>query len=341
MRNPLSKHTHLEPLHGVLAPPLPSPGTCSFKLKPLTLPPPLPRLGAEALIHKCPQQQECAQIRAGQQSRIPVDELPTASSAATSIQKHFRGHVARRQFQERLIRVLQGIDPTLVPANQPSLARPQHLKQQQQQQQQQHQQQQHTVLQPPQLSLEALRTEVENIEHRAQGQQGQQQQQPRHGQQGEGSLASMDDALTMDVRKILKGPLPAGAVGCIAALVRRCKDLQAALATASEELAEARRAEQGLRQQNAGVIELSQMRIALEQERTLNKQLRQALAQLQHAVHGQQQAVRRPQSAGLSGFPIQGVTLDIEKWEDLRASASGTSFLLPTAPRHDTPVPAD
>eukprot|EP00967_Tisochrysis_lutea_P133766 scaffold235329_cov19-Tisochrysis_lutea.AAC.1 len=92
------------------------------------------------------------------------------------------------------------------------------------------------------------------------------------GQQGEGSHASAD-ALSLDVGRILKGPVPAGAVGCIAALVRgdesgspfwsltsvrRCKDLQAALVAASEELAEARRAEQGLRQQNAGVIELSQ-----------------------------------------------------------------------------------
>jgi len=44
--------------------------------------------------------------------------------------------------------------------------------------------------------------------------------------------------------------------------VRRCKELQAALLDATSELAEARKAEEGLRQQNAAVAELSQVRRA-------------------------------------------------------------------------------
>lgn len=55
------------------------------------------------------------------------------------------------------------------------------------------------------------------------------------------------------------------------------------LGESQRELAESQKAVAGLRQQNAAIAELSQMRTALEQERAANLQMWQMLAQVQQA----------------------------------------------------------
>ncbi|GFH13314.1 uncharacterized protein HaLaN_09172 [Haematococcus lacustris] len=70
----------------------------------------------------------------------------------------------------------------------------------------------------------------------------------------------MPDALEsadLELQRILQGSLPASSAAVIAALVRRCKQLQGALEEVVGRLEQSRLAEQGLRQENDKIAELS------------------------------------------------------------------------------------
>lgn len=71
-----------------------------------------------------------------------------------------------------------------------------------------------------------------------------------HGDQGEST----------DLHAILRDGYPASSARVVAALTRRCRELQDALVEATEQLEQAQLTIEGLRQGNAKVLELSQVR---------------------------------------------------------------------------------
>ncbi|KAL6760855.1 hypothetical protein V8C86DRAFT_2546377 [Haematococcus lacustris] len=229
------------------------------------------------------------------QLQLRAEELPLAAAAATTIQKNFRALAARKEVEGRLADILRGIDPGLDPSSLSSTA--------------QHHLSGVNAAGPPRrmgirASMEdlgmaaapgsagkggptlAMRRQVESIERRHQAAQEAGPPQPD-------ALESAD----LELQRILQGSLPASSAAVIAALVRRCKQLQGALEEVVGRLEQSRLAEQGLRQENDKIAELSEVRLELEEERAARSGLQAMVARLRHLLT-HQSAASSPTRAG-------------------------------------------
>ncbi|KAG2496985.1 hypothetical protein HYH03_004991 [Edaphochlamys debaryana] len=223
---------------------------------------------------------------------LAADELPKASEAATTIQKHIRGRQARKDFETHLRDILRGVDPALDPANMPEAARTQISNV-------------NTTGASRRLGLRTILGEKLGIEQDSGPPVGGaiserqadeaayfRKQVDRIGQR----IASHKDAgephpgdrsgdpLLRDVKDLLTGTYPASSAQVIAALVRRCRELQAALLEAVGELQEANLAITGLREANARLSDLSHVRGDLEATRHDNLRLAATVAKLRNVL---------------------------------------------------------
>ncbi|GIL90370.1 hypothetical protein Vretimale_18240 [Volvox reticuliferus] len=236
-------------------------------------------LGAE-------EQRRVAAAAAASKLTLAADELPQASEAATTIQKHIRGHLARKEFESNLRDILRGVDPSLDPAALPSAA-------------QSHISHVNSTGAPHRLGLRTLLGEVAGgpssstlSPEQADATAYYRRQVDRIGKR----LASHKDAgqphpddtsgdpLHRDVKELLSGSYPASSAQVIAALVRRCRELQAALLEAVGDLQQAQLTIQGLKDANAKVAELSNVRADLEASRQDNLRLVAMVAKLRTAL---------------------------------------------------------
>ncbi|GLC36530.1 hypothetical protein PLESTB_000158400 [Pleodorina starrii] len=283
---------------------------------------------------------------------LAADQLPQASEAATTIQKHVRGHKARKEFESHLRDILRGVDPSLDPAALPSAA-------------QSHISHVNATGAPRRLGLRSLLGEVVD---RAPGAGGgvtsglprdqaeaadyYRRQVDRIGQRmaahrDAGQPHPVDrsgDPLLADVKQLLSGSYPGSSAQVIAALVRRCRELQAALLEAVGELEQAQLSIQGLKETNARVSELSGVRADLEASRQDNLRLAATVAKLRTALAVQSaggapaarenpyvaawyrrayadQEWQRLPPGGPGGVALMdGPDTAVETWEDLRAA---------------------
>eukprot|EP00798_Chlamydomonas_sp_ICE-L_P017658 gene17658-24005_t len=271
--------------------------------------------------------------------KFSADQLPEANKAATAIQKHVRGNRARREYEEELRNILRGVDPSLDPSALPPSAK-----------QLLNNANQSLGGGRPTLSgsggafhkhpspeLLQYQKEVKMIEKRLLTVEG-----------------SGDSANVNELDAILKGSYAGGSAQVIAALVRRCKELQRALIQASEQLDNERLSNEGLRRNNMGVLELSNIHLELQQERAAKINLQQQVAKLRHLAlqqgeaggHGGAAANFNPYVASFyrkafaphefDGYPPQGLGpngvrrgptyvfdgphAETETWDDLRMS---------------------
>ncbi|KXZ46943.1 hypothetical protein GPECTOR_39g437 [Gonium pectorale] len=332
---------------------------------------------------------------AGAKLTLAADELHQASEAATTIQKHVRGRIARKEFESHLRDILRGVDPALDPAQLPAAAA-------------HHISSVNAAGAPRHLGLRALlgdlddkqgppgaaggsaadmagatsyyRRQVDRIGQRLAG----------HKDAGEPHPGdSSGDPLQADVKQLLSGNYPASSAQVIAALVRRCRELQAALLEAAGELQEARMSmqagvralasspaslldlsvlllcppmcppvcpcalawhgavPQGLKDANARLSELSEVRAELEAARADNLRLAGSVAKLRAALaagaaganaaaaaenpfvaawyrkaYADKEWQRVPPVGGGPGSValLDGPDTAVETWDDLRAS---------------------
>ncbi|EFJ51411.1 hypothetical protein VOLCADRAFT_87666 [Volvox carteri f. nagariensis] len=244
---------------------------------------------------------------------LAADELPQASEAATTIQKHVRGRLARKEFESHLRDILRGVDPSLDPAALPLAA-------------QTHVSHVNTLGAPRRLGLRALLGEVVDKSWAAGGSGGDgtvsgpstlprdqphegatayyRRQVDRIGQRlaghrdaGQPHLGDASgDPLQADVKQLLSGSYPASSAQVIAALVRRCRELQAALLEAVGELQQAQLTIEGLKESNSKVSELSALHADLEAARQDNLRLVATVAKLRAAM-----GLQGPGGAGTGG----------------------------------------
>ncbi|GIL62541.1 hypothetical protein Vafri_16633 [Volvox africanus] len=303
----------------------------------------------EALLGAEEQRRAAAADTAGKLT-LAADELPQASEAATTIQKHVRGHLARKEFETHLRDILRGVDPSLDPAALPTAAqshisnvnatrlphRPDHLGLR-------------TLLGavadgPSNITIPPEQADAAAYYRRQVGLIG--KRLAAHRDAGQPHLDDTSgDPLHRDVKELLSGSYPASSAQVIAALVRRCRELQAALLEAVGDLQQAHLTIQGLKDANARVAELSSVRADLEASRHDNIRLVAMVAKLRtalglHAAGSSGGGARenpyvaawyrkayadrewqRVPPGGPGGVALlDGPDTAVETWDDLRAS---------------------
>ena len=83
-----------------------------------------------------------------------------------------------------------------------------------------------------------------------------------------------DEANAVDLKHLLEDGYPASSARVVAALARRCRDLQTALVQSTQQLDRANMAADGLQETNMRVLELSQVHTELEEERQAREKMR-------------------------------------------------------------------
>ncbi|GFR50762.1 hypothetical protein Agub_g13030 [Astrephomene gubernaculifera] len=325
----------------------------------------------EALQAGAEERRREAEAAAGGRLTLAAEELPQANDAATTIQKHVRGRLARKEFESQLRDILRAVDPQLDPAALPPAAQA-HIS--------------HAstaaaataggsggrgrvgLRAAPGLSgaegpaaqaevqAERYRREVERIGMRLAAHAD-------AGLPGDAASSAAPDPLQGDVKQLLGGSYPASSAQVIATLVRRCRQLQGALLAAVGELQEAQLTIQGLKESNAKVSELSAVRADLEAARGDNVRLAATVARLQAVLAAasqqqqQQQAAENPYVAAWyrrayadsewqtvapsppAGrvAPMDGPDSRVEMWDELRAAVPEPVLVPRLAPPGSAP----
>ncbi|KAG2432036.1 hypothetical protein HYH02_013106 [Chlamydomonas schloesseri] len=231
-----------------------------------------------------------AAAEAGAKLSLAADELPVASEAATVIQKHVRGRQARKEYETTLRDILRGVDPALDPSGLPAGA-------------QSHISNVNATGASRRLGLRAVlgggaaggQLPEGVSEHQAEAAGHYRRQVDRISQRIAGHRDAgvphpndnSGDPLHADVKQLLGGSYAASGAQVIAALVRRCRELQAALLEAVGQLEESQLSIQGLKEANARLSELSSVRQDLETARTDNMRLAGTVAKLRTVLTAQ------------------------------------------------------
>eukprot|EP00198_Chlamydomonas_reinhardtii_P001917 XP_001691253.1 predicted protein [Chlamydomonas reinhardtii] len=222
-----------------------------------------------------------------QQLSLAADELPAASEAATVIQKHIRGRQARKEYETTLRDILRGVDPSLDPAGLPAGA-------------QSHISNVNATGASRRLGLRAVLGGHDQLPEGVSEQQAEaaghyRRQVDRISQRIAGHKDAgvphpndhSGDPLHADVKQLLGGSYVASGAQVIAALVRRCRELQAALLEAVGQLEESQLSIKGLKEANARLAELSSVRQDLETARGDNMRLAGTVAKLRTVLTAQ------------------------------------------------------
>ncbi|KAG2428953.1 hypothetical protein HXX76_011197 [Chlamydomonas incerta] len=286
-----------------------------------------------------------AAAEAGGKLSLAADELPAASEAATVIQKHIRGRQARKEYETTLRDILRGVDPSLDPSGLPAGA-------------QSHISNVNATGAGRRLGLRAVLGGQEQLpegvsEHQAEAAGHYRRQVDRISQRIAGHKDAglphpndhSGDPLHADVKQLLGGSYAASGAQVIAALVRRCRELQAALLEAVGQLEESQLSIQGLKEANARLGELSSVRADLETARTDNMRLAGTVAKLRTVLTAQAASSnagaarenpfvaawyrkayadtewQKMPPGGPGGVALMdGPDTAVEQWDDLRAS---------------------
>ncbi|PNW83031.1 hypothetical protein CHLRE_06g303800v5 [Chlamydomonas reinhardtii] len=228
-----------------------------------------------------------AAAEAGGKLSLAADELPAASEAATVIQKHIRGRQARKEYETTLRDILRGVDPSLDPAGLPAGA-------------QSHISNVNATGASRRLGLRAVLGGHDQLPEGVSEQQAEaaghyRRQVDRISQRIAGHKDAgvphpndhSGDPLHADVKQLLGGSYVASGAQVIAALVRRCRELQAALLEAVGQLEESQLSIKGLKEANARLAELSSVRQDLETARGDNMRLAGTVAKLRTVLTAQ------------------------------------------------------
>ena len=276
------------------------------------------------------------------QLAIPAQELGKANQAATTIQKVVRGNQARKEFEATLTDIIKGVDPSLDPASlTPASAK--HIS---------NVNSTERKSKPTYLTEDAL--------DRSRGKESDVRR--RMTMLGTDVGRTPDEANAVDLKTLLEDGYPASSARVVAALSRRCRDLQTALVQQHQQLDQATMAADGLAETNRRVLELSQVHTELEEERQAREKMRYTVSRLRNVVEAQSTAMNGgidpnasqynpymaayyrktfaenefqdypPQRGDPRVYVLDGPDADPEFWDDLRSSSPDPILIGKTSP---------
>ncbi|GAX73672.1 hypothetical protein CEUSTIGMA_g1123.t1 [Chlamydomonas eustigma] len=268
----------------------------------------------------------------GSKLAIPAEELPKAHKAAETIQKVFRGNAARKEFEGHLKDILRSVDPSLDPSNLSAVAQS-HISNVNMRNKSDG-----GVKAVPGGDLDHARRDVAAVKRRMR-------------MLKDAGLRTTDTEEDTELKAILQDGYPASSARVVAALARRCRELQSALVEAAEQLEEAHMSITGLSQNNGKVAELSQVRMQLQEEQQARSRLQNTVAKLRNIIvattkaqdgdpssdrynpyiaawyrkaHASQEfSEYPPKGFGLRNgvYLLDGPDAEVEFWDDLRSGA--------------------